>query len=100
MLRPKLVQSHLEDCQVGDNCQIGPFSHLRAGTVLSNEVRIGNFVELKMSSVGSQTNVSHLSYVGDTTVGKEANIGAGTITANYDHVTKIKSRQLSVMVQP
>ena len=87
----KIVQSRLEDCQVGDNCKIGPFAHLRTGTVLSNEVRIGNFVELKNSSVGLQTNISHLSYVGDTTVGKEANIGAGTITANYDHVTKIKA---------
>jgi len=87
----RVVQSHLEDCQVGDKCQIGPFAHLRMGTVLDNEVRVGNFVELKMSTVGKQTNVSHLSYVGDTTVGSGANIGAGTITANYDHITKIKS---------
>ncbi len=87
----KIMQSHLEDCQVGDNCQIGPFAHLRTGTVLSDEVRVGNFVELKKSSIGSQSNVSHLSYVGDTTVGKEANIGAGTITANYDHITKVKA---------
>ena len=87
----KIVQSHLEDCQIGDNCQIGPFAHLRIGTMIDNQVRIGNFVELKDSSIGSNSNVSHLSYVGNTTVGKEANIGAGTITANYDHVTKLKT---------
>ena len=90
----KIVQSHLEDCQIGDNCQIGPFSHLRTGTVLGNEVRVGNFVETKMSSIGSQTNVSHLSYIGDTTIGTGANIGAGAITANYDHITKIKSETI------
>jgi len=87
----KIVQSHLEDCQVGDTCYIGPFAHLRTGTVLSNLVRIGNFVELKMSTVDSQTNISHLTYVGDTAVGKDANIGAGVITANYDHTTKEKA---------
>jgi bifunctional UDP-N-acetylglucosamine pyrophosphorylase/glucosamine-1-phosphate N-acetyltransferase len=87
-----VLQSHLIDCQVGSDCQIGPFAHLRAGTVLADYVRIGNFVEIKKSFVGLHTNVSHLSYVGDTTVGNEANIGAGTIVANYDHITKAKCR--------
>lgn len=88
----KVRHSHLEDCQVGDRCQIGPFAHLRGGTVLSDEVRIGNFVELKKSFVGLGSKVSHLSYIGDTRMGNDVNIGAGTIVANYNHLTKVKSR--------
>jgi bifunctional UDP-N-acetylglucosamine pyrophosphorylase/glucosamine-1-phosphate N-acetyltransferase len=89
--KTRIVQSHLEDCQVGAACYIGPFAHLRIGTKLGDQVRIGNFVEVKMSSIDSLSAVSHLSYVGDTIVGKDTNIGAGTITANYDHITKIKA---------
>jgi bifunctional UDP-N-acetylglucosamine pyrophosphorylase/glucosamine-1-phosphate N-acetyltransferase len=88
----QIVHSHLEDCQVGNDCRIGPFAHLRAGTVLSDEVRVGNFVEVKKSFLGLAAKASHLSYIGDTTIGNDANIGAGTIVANYDHITKVKSR--------
>jgi bifunctional UDP-N-acetylglucosamine pyrophosphorylase/glucosamine-1-phosphate N-acetyltransferase len=87
-----IIHSHVEDCRVGDNCRVGPFANLRAGTVLSDEVRIGNFVEVKQSFLGLGAKASHLSYLGDTTVGNDANIGAGTIVANYDHITKLKAR--------
>jgi|AGTN01.3.fsa_nt_gi UDP-N-acetylglucosamine diphosphorylase/glucosamine-1-phosphate N-acetyltransferase len=78
------------DSTLGDGCKVGPFAHVREGNTISNEVRVGNFVELKKSNIGNNTNVSHLSYVGDTTIGSKANVGAGTITANYDHITKKK----------
>lgn len=87
-----VTYSHLVDCQVGVACQIGPFARLRLGTVLSDQVKIGNFVEIKQSFLGLTAKVQHLSYVGDATVGNDTNIGAGTIVANYDHITKIKSR--------
>ena len=74
--------------------QIGPFAHLRDTNVLSDHVRIGNFVEIKNSNIGDHTNVSHLSYVGDTEIGSRANIGAGPITANYNHITKAKNRTI------
>lgn len=77
---------------IGDGCKVGPFAHIREGNYVSNEVRVGNFVELKNSNIGNHTNVSHLSYVGDTTIGNNANVGAGTITANYDHITKKKCK--------
>jgi bifunctional UDP-N-acetylglucosamine pyrophosphorylase / glucosamine-1-phosphate N-acetyltransferase len=88
----EVVQSRLTDCQVGNKCKVGPYAHLRPGTVVSDNAKIGNFVELKKSFVGLNTNVSHLSYVGDATVGNNANIGAGTIIANYDHITGEKKR--------
>ncbi len=87
-----VVNSVVVDSQIGERCQIGPFSHIREGNVIENSVRVGNFVELKKCNIGNHTNVSHLSYVGDTSIGSGANIGAGTITANYDHLTKTKSR--------
>ena len=87
-----VIHSFVVDSQIGSNCRIGPYSHVREGNSLEDKVRVGNFVELKKTSVGSSTNVSHLSYVGDTKLGSGANIGAGTITANYDHITKIKSK--------
>ncbi|MBX9695952.1 MAG: bifunctional UDP-N-acetylglucosamine diphosphorylase/glucosamine-1-phosphate N-acetyltransferase GlmU [Cyanobacteria bacterium] len=87
-----VINSLVVDSQIGDRCLIGPFSHIREGNVIDNAVRVGNFVELKKSDIGNNTNVSHLSYVGDTSIGSGANIGAGTITANYDHLTKTKSR--------
>jgi bifunctional UDP-N-acetylglucosamine pyrophosphorylase/glucosamine-1-phosphate N-acetyltransferase len=71
-------------CVVGRNCEVGPFAHLRAGTVLEDGAEIGNFVEAKNSRVGAGTKAKHLTYLGDATIGKRANIGAGTITANYD----------------
>lgn len=78
--------------KIGKNCKIGPFSHLRGDCVIEDYVKIGNFVELKKAEVKSHTNICHLSYVGDAFVGENVNIGAGTITANYDSRTKTKSK--------
>ena len=78
--------------KIGKNCKIGPFAHLRGDCTIADFVKIGNFVELKKANVQSHTNICRLSYVGDSTVGENVNIGAGTITANYDSRTKIKSQ--------
>jgi bifunctional UDP-N-acetylglucosamine pyrophosphorylase/glucosamine-1-phosphate N-acetyltransferase len=75
----------------GDGCNIGPFAYLRPGNTLGDDVKIGDFVELKMTSVGQGSKIPHLSYVGDATVGSGVNIGAGTITCNYDGVNKYKT---------
>ena len=80
--------SHLEDCVVGQDVNIGPYARLRPGTELADEVRVGNFVETKKAHVGKGSKINHLSYVGDTTMGEGCNIGAGTITCNYDGVNK------------
>jgi len=74
----------IEDARIGPSCRVGPFAHLRPGTVLAADVRIGNFVEVKGSRLGRGTKAGHLSYIGDARVGKNVNIGAGTITCNYD----------------
>ena len=76
--------------KIGKNCKIGPFARLRGGVELGDFVKIGNFVEIKKSKIKDHTNVSHLSYVGDSELGSHVNIGAGTITANYNHITKEK----------
>ena len=80
--------SHIVESQIGEHCRIGPFARLRPGTKLQHHVHIGNFVEIKNSEVNDGTNINHLSYVGDSLVGKSVNIGAGTITCNYDGVNK------------
>jgi bifunctional UDP-N-acetylglucosamine pyrophosphorylase/glucosamine-1-phosphate N-acetyltransferase len=80
--------SHIVQSIIGENCRIGPFARLRPGTKLKNQVHIGNFVEIKNSEVNNETNINHLSYVGDSLVGKSVNIGAGTITCNYDGANK------------
>ncbi len=80
--------SHLEGCHVGDGAVVGPFARLRPGAELANDARVGNFVEIKNAQIGEATKVNHLSYVGDATVGDGTNIGAGTITCNYDGVSK------------
>ena len=80
--------SHLEGVQIGDNASIGPFARLRPGTQVEDEVKIGNFVETKKALIKQGAKVSHLSYIGDAEVGIEANIGAGTITCNYDGYNK------------
>lgn len=80
--------SHLEDCCVGAHGQIGPYARLRPGAELAEQVKIGNFVEVKKTKIGSGSKVNHLSYVGDTLMGADCNIGAGTITCNYDGVNK------------
>jgi bifunctional UDP-N-acetylglucosamine pyrophosphorylase/glucosamine-1-phosphate N-acetyltransferase len=84
-IKPNCV---IEDARMGDHCQVGPFSRIRPDTQLSDHVHVGNFVEIKKSEVGSGSKINHLSYVGDTTVGHSVNIGAGTITCNYDGANK------------
>ena len=100
--------SVIEDSQIADNCRIGPFARIRGESVVGEKCRIGNFVELKNAKVGDRTNAAHLSYLGDATLGKQVNIGAGTVTANYDgfkkHQTIIgdrtKTGSNSVLVAP
>ncbi len=79
-------------CRIGQGCEVGPFAHLRGGTVLDDGAEIGNFVEVKKSHLGAGAKAKHLTYLGDATVGSKANIGAGTITANYDGVHKHETR--------
>ena len=83
--------SHLENVKVENNVIVGPFARLRPGTVLKSGSRVGNFVEIKKSSVGKNSKVNHLSYIGDTNIGNFVNIGAGTITCNYDGKNKNKT---------
>lgn len=83
--------SHFENCEIGMNAQIGPFARLRPQAVLADEVHIGNFVEVKNSTLGKGSKANHLTYLGDATIGSKTNIGAGTITANYDGVNKYKT---------
>jgi bifunctional UDP-N-acetylglucosamine pyrophosphorylase/glucosamine-1-phosphate N-acetyltransferase len=78
----------IDGAEIGGHCRIGPYSRIRPGTVLGNEAHIGNFVEVKNSRIGKDSKANHLSYVGDTTVGKNVNIGAGTIVCNYDGANK------------
>lgn len=80
--------SHLEDCEIGVSAKVGPYARLRPKTKLATQAHIGNFVEVKNSTIGSGSKVNHLTYVGDATIGKNGNIGAGTVTCNYDGVTK------------
>jgi bifunctional UDP-N-acetylglucosamine pyrophosphorylase/glucosamine-1-phosphate N-acetyltransferase len=82
------IYSVITDSQVGDSCRLGPYAHLRGEVKLESHCRIGNFVEIKKSTIGTKTNVAHLSYLGDATLGEQVNVGAGTITANYDGVQK------------
>ena len=83
--------SHLEKVRVENNVSIGPYARLRPGTVLKSGSRIGNFVEVKKSTVGKDSKVNHLSYIGDTSIGSKVNVGAGTITCNYDGKKKNKT---------
>lgn len=83
--------SHIDGANVGDGSRIGPYARLRPGTNLGEHAHIGNFVEIKNSEIGQDSKVNHLSYVGDSTVGKNVNIGAGTITCNYDGVNKFRT---------
>ena len=83
--------SHIEGVIINENVSVGPFCRLRPGTILEKNSKIGNFVEVKKSKIKKNSKVSHLSYIGDTTIGKSANIGAGTITCNYDGVKKSKT---------
>jgi bifunctional UDP-N-acetylglucosamine pyrophosphorylase/glucosamine-1-phosphate N-acetyltransferase len=80
--------SHIDQVEIGDNCHIGPYARLRPGSKLHNEVHIGNFVEVKNSEIATSSKANHLSYIGDSSVGSRVNIGAGTITCNYDGANK------------
>ena len=84
--------SHIERTLIKKNVLVGPYARLRAGTVLQSGSKIGNFVEIKKSKIRSNTKVNHLSYIGDADIGKNSNIGAGTITCNYDGVKKNKTK--------
>ena len=84
--------SHLEKCQIENKVEIGPYARIRPDTILKEGSKIGNFVEVKKSIVGKKSKVNHLSYIGDTVIGKSVNIGAGTITCNYDGVKKSKTK--------
>jgi UDP-N-acetylglucosamine diphosphorylase/glucosamine-1-phosphate N-acetyltransferase len=84
--------SHLEGTKIEKNVVVGPYARLRPGTILKNNTKIGNFVEIKKTSININSKVNHLSYIGDTVIGKNSNIGAGTITCNYDGVKKSKTR--------
>ena len=83
--------SHLEGVKIENNVNVGPYARLRPGTVLKSGSKVGNFVEIKKSIVGNSSKINHLSYVGDTKIGKKVNIGAGTITCNYDGIKKSKT---------
>ena len=83
--------SHLEECKIENKVEIGPYARIRPETILKEGSKIGNFVEVKKSIVGKKSKVGHLSYIGDTQLGKSVNIGAGTITCNYDGIRKNKT---------
>jgi len=83
--------SHIEETVIENNVVIGPYTRLRNGTILKSGAKIGNFVETKKSTIGKNSKVNHLSYIGDTKIGQNSNIGAGTITCNYDGVNKNKT---------
>ena len=84
--------SHLESCKIENRVEVGPYARIRPDAILKEGSKIGNFVEIKKSTVGKKSKVNHLSYVGDTQIGKSVNIGAGTITCNYDGVNKNKTK--------
>jgi len=79
---------HMEDADIGARCRVGPYARIRPGTVLAEEVHVGNFVEVKASSIGRGSKANHLAYIGDSEVGRNVNVGAGTITCNYDGANK------------
>jgi bifunctional UDP-N-acetylglucosamine pyrophosphorylase/glucosamine-1-phosphate N-acetyltransferase len=83
--------THIDDAKIGENSRIGPYARIRPGTVLQSDTHVGNFVELKNAQVDIGSKINHLSYVGDTTIGKNVNIGAGTITCNYDGANKFRT---------
>ena len=83
--------SHLEGVKIENNINIGPYARLRPGTLLKSGSKVGNFVEVKKSVIGNNSKLSHLSYIGDSKLGKRVNIGAGTITCNYDGIKKSKT---------
>jgi len=86
--------THIENAVLEDNVNVGPFSRIRPGSLLSKGSRVGNFVEIKKSKIGKNSKINHLSYIGDASIGNNVNIGAGTITCNYDGKKKNKTKIL------
>jgi len=84
--------SHLENCKIENKVNVGPYARIRPGTTLKEGSKIGNFVEVKKSIIGKKSKVNHLSYIGDSEIGKNVNIGAGTITCNYNGIKKSKTK--------
>ena len=84
--------SHLENCKIENKVDIGPYARIRPGAILKSGSKIGNFVEIKKSTLGNNSKVNHLTYIGDSEIGKSVNIGAGTITCNYDGIKKSKTK--------
>ena len=84
--------THIESCEIENKVEIGPYARIRPETILKEGSKIGNFVEVKKSTVGKRSKVNHLSYIGDADIGKTVNIGAGTITCNYDGIKKSKTK--------
>tara|TARA_B110001452_G_scaffold149658_1_gene124553 strand:- start:765 stop:1319 length:555 start_codon:yes stop_codon:yes gene_type:complete len=84
--------SHLESCKIENKVDIGPYARIRPGTILKEGSKVGNFVEIKKSVLGKKSKVNHLSYIGDSEIGKSVNIGAGTITCNFDGIKKSKTK--------
>ena len=84
--------SHLENTKIENNVSVGPYARLRPGSILKSGSKVGNFVEIKKSTIGKGSKVNHLSYIGDTNLGKNVNIGAGTITCNYNGIRKNKTK--------
>ncbi len=84
--------SHLENCRIENKVDIGPYARIRPGTILKEGSKVGNFVEIKKSIIGKNSKVNHLTYIGDSDIGKSVNIGAGTITCNYDGIKKNKTK--------
>ena len=84
--------THIENATLESDVNVGPFSRIRPGTILAKGSRIGNFVEVKKSKIGKNSKVNHLSYIGDASIGNDVNIGAGTITCNYDGIKKSKTK--------
>ena len=84
--------SHLENCKIENKVDIGPYARIRPGAIIKDGSKVGNFVEIKKSIIGKKSKVSHLTYIGDSIIGKSVNVGAGTITCNYDGVKKNKTK--------
>ena len=84
--------SHIENCKIENKVEVGPYARVRPGAVLKDGSKIGNFVEIKKSTLGKKSKVNHLTYIGDSVIGKSVNVGAGTITCNYDGVKKNKTK--------
>ena len=84
--------SHLENCKIENKVDIGPYARIRPGAIVKDGSKVGNFVEIKKSIIGKKSKVSHLTYIGDSIIGKSVNVGAGTITCNYDGVKKNKTK--------